>query len=268
MANVQAPILSIELVPRDLQGLIDEAKEVHRHFPQLQWLNIPDIRRLKVRSHDAATGCADLPFNVVPHIRARDRSVEETLAIMARLVDEGIRDCVLITGDPVEGESTVDPPTTLDVLEAATRAGVDINLWTAFDPYRWDLETELDYVKAKMDSGSKGLFTQPFFDTARAEECLCHLEGIETFIGIAPVTSEKSRLYWEKTNQVDFPRQFEPTLEYAAQLTADLIEVASAHGQHAYLMPIRIAPLEYLKAVFAQIDPQRVTFLSRAQGEG
>lgn len=243
-------MLSIELVPRDLSQMVNQADEVRRRFRDFQWLNIPDVKRLSHRSHDAALAAAHLPLRVIPHIRARDRSPEETVEILERLVEGGVHDALIVTGDRFDQDEDAEHPTTLDVLEAAAKSNVEIDLWAAFDPYRGEMRAELEYAYAKVESGAKGLFTQPFFDVRLAEICLDQLDGIDTFLGVSPVTSEKSCRYWERTNRVVFPPDFEATLEHCAGLTAELVELARTYNQHAYLMPIRVDPIEYLDASF------------------
>lgn len=248
-------MFSIELVPRDLEGFAAEVDEVRRRFSQFEWLNIPDIKRLPVRSHEAALAVARVPLRLIPHLRARDRSVEESLAIIDRLAQAGVRDVLIVSGDPVEDEEKKEHATSLDLLRAARGRDPGVKLWAAFDPYRGDLRAELDYVQEKLEAGAAGLFTQPFFDLRMAEICLDQLEGVPTFVGITPVTSEKSRKYWERTNRVVFPPHFEATLEYCARLGGDLIQLCQARAQHVYLMPIRVDPIAYIEATFAHAGP-------------
>lgn len=251
-----APVsmLSIELVPRDLEVMVSEADEVRRRFDQFQWLNIPDIKKLSVRSHEAALAAAHLPFRVIPHIRARDRSPAETVDILRRLVDGGVNDALIVTGDRIEQDPDAEHPTALDVIEEAAKSDISIGLWAALDPYRGELRAELEYARAKVEAGACGLFTQPFFDVRLAEMCLEQLDGTDTFVGISPVTSEKSCRYWERTNRVVFPVDFEATLDYCSRLTAELIELTRSFNQHAYLMPIRVDPIEYLTQAFGILE--------------
>ena len=244
-------MLSIELVPREVAALVREARAICERHGQFGWLNIPDIKALPVRSHEAALAASRLPLRVIPHVRARDRSPRESVELLARLVEGGIRDALIVTGDRYDQAPGAEHATTLEVLRAARAEGLPINLWAAFDPYRGELRAEFDYARAKLDAGAVGLFTQPFFDVRLAEICLDQLAGVPTFVGITPVTTEKSRAYWERTNRVVFPSRFVPTLEYCAALARDLLDAALAHGQHAYLMPIRVDAALYVEQVFA-----------------
>lgn len=245
-------MLSIELVPRDADELVAQAGEVLQAFPQFEWLNIPDIKALPVRSHDAAAKAVALPVRVIPHVRARDRSLQDGVALLRGLVELGVKDALIVTGDRFDQGEEASYVTSVELIRAGREAGLPLQLWAAFDPYRGEMRAEFEYVQAKLDAGAAGLFTQPFFDVRLAQICLDQLDGVPTFLGISPVTTPQSRRYWERTNRVVFPSSFEPTLEYCARLSADLLDVVEAHGQHAYLMPIKVDPLEYVEAVFAE----------------
>lgn len=251
-------MLSIELVPRALDQLLDQAEQVVAAFPEISWLNIPDIKRLPVRSHDAAVAAVHLPLRVIPHVRARDRSLDESVELLLRLEQAGVPEALIITGDRFEMDPETPHPTSLDLLRRASKELTTLRLWAGFDPYRGELGAELDYAWAKLEAGAYGLFTQPFFDLEFAEKCLKELEGVATFLGITPVTSEKSARYWERANRVVFPPGFEATLEGCARLTVELLELVQTYGQRAYLMPITVEPLTYLRAVAACGDGERL----------
>jgi methylenetetrahydrofolate reductase (NADPH) len=72
------------------------------------------------------------------------------------------------------------------------------------------------------------------------------LHGLDVFWGIAPVLGEKSRAYWEVTNKVVFPRQFEPTFGWNTAFARRAIALLSEAGGNAYLMPIRVNLRKYL----------------------
>src|SRR5690606_17134205 len=148
--------LSIELVPRSMERLLAEAEAVAARFPQMTWLNIPDIKRLPVRSDEAALACVGGSFRVIPHIRARDRDVAASVRLLERLAHAGVTDALIVTGDRIRQDEPADHPRTLDLLRAA--AATPIQLWAAFDPYRGELKGELEYAQAKIEAGAVGLF--------------------------------------------------------------------------------------------------------------
>ena len=46
-----------ELVPRNLEELLLTSKKLMSQFPDIIGINVPDIKQLPIRSHDAASFC-------------------------------------------------------------------------------------------------------------------------------------------------------------------------------------------------------------------
>ncbi len=64
--------------------------------------------------------------------------------------------------------------------------------------------------------------------------------GLETYIGISPITTKASMNYWEVKNKVKFPKSFRPDYEWNIEFANDVIALAAANHLHVYFMPIRI----------------------------
>ncbi len=69
---------------------------------------------------------------------------------------------------------------------------------------------------------------------------------MEVYYGFAPVTTEKSKAYWEKMNNVTFPVDFSLDPEANIEFARDNIALLHEHNQGAYLMPIRFDAKRYL----------------------
>jgi len=110
----------------------------------------------------------------------------------------------------------------------------------------------VEMIKAELQAGAVGFFTQPFFDRRFLAMYADMLEGIEVYWGLSPVTSQRSKSYWETKNQVVFPKDFEPTLAWSIAFARDVLAEARAKGEHVYLMPIRTGIDEYLGGIFAE----------------
>ena len=104
----------------------------------------------------------------------------------------------------------------------------------------------MEAVKRKVDAGADGFFPQPIFDLNLLRVCAYILHGFSVFWGIAPVLGEKSRAYWEVTNKVVFPQEFEPTLAWNTAFARRAMDFVSEAGGNAYLMPIRLDLRKYL----------------------
>ena len=125
-----------------------------------------------------------------------------------------------------------------------------LQVYGALDPYRHSFDEEVSYCHEKQDVGVDGFFTQPFFDVSLAALYLETLRQTTVFLGVSPVTSEKSKQYWERVNKVQFSDAFETTLAYNAKLTRDLIVLSEQFNQHVYMMPIKVDVNSYLEKVY------------------
>jgi methylenetetrahydrofolate reductase (NADPH) len=93
-------------------------------------------------------------------------------ALLERFRDAGIENVMALRGDPPRGEKNFRPPE--DGLSSATELiefigeGYDFALGGAcfpeVHPEAEDLETDLRYLKTKVDAGARFLITQLFFD--------------------------------------------------------------------------------------------------------
>ena len=242
--------ISIELVPRSNESLLAEARMLQSRFPSVTMLNVPDLLRFSVRSWDAvALTMQHYPMSV-PHLRAIDIPPTGPLPMADTLSRIGIREVVIVTGDPPQDmRRQVYPTTVIDVVRRFKRELPGIKLYAAYDPYRQGIRAERDYVIRKLDAGVDGFFTQPFFDVRLMEVHAEQLEGLKTFWGIAPVLSHRSKRYWEATNRSIFPRNFKPTLAWNQGFAKEVLTFARKANGCVYFMPIRVDLVSYLTGV-------------------
>lgn len=241
----------LELVPRQIESLLNEAEQSITAFPQLDGFNIPDVRRLSVRSLDVVPHFLDNNWHIVPHIRSRDTSVVEHLALLRPLVERGLRHVLVVRGDEIKDGARSFGCSSLELIRAIREAFPGLIIYGALDPYRWEWSQEVDYAHEKVDAGVSGFFTQPVFDVVLAEKILKTFAKTDVFLGVAPVGSEKSKIYWETVNKVVFPDSFVFDLPGSAKVVRDIMACATSLDQHIYHMPIVIDPITYLKAVFS-----------------
>lgn len=240
----------LELVPRDLAVLEQESLQLLQHNPRLTGINIPDVLRLPIRSHEAAACLLKKGITAIPHLRSMDRSVKQTLEIVKHLISLGLTSVLIVSGDkPTSPESQTYEVTPLQVIEVLKSQFPTLNVYAALDPYRTSFKQELAYCEAKKHAGADGFFTQPFFDPELARIFLEQLEGSEVFVGISPVLSEKSINYWKTKNMAIFPRHFQLDLEWNCQLGKAIVETAQRLGHHTYMMPITVSAEAYVSGV-------------------
>jgi methylenetetrahydrofolate reductase (NADPH) len=77
------------------------------------------------------------------------------------------------------------------------------------------------------------------------------LDGLDVYWGVSPVVTAASQSYWERKNNVIFPKNFAPTLEWSVDFSRQVMEMADKQEANVYLMPIKTNLEEYLAGVFA-----------------
>jgi len=239
--------LSVELVPKSTEALVSDALIVKTILPAATALNLPDLTQFQLRSWEACRVTSHIMPASIPHLRAIDFSEREVERVAERLLQAGLREVLVVRGDPPHDLSRrTYPNSSEDVIRRLKHKFPELVVYAAYDPYRAGFREELEAVKRKVDAGAEGFFTQPIFDLNLLRVCADMLHGLNVFWGIAPVLGEKSRAYWEVTNKVVFPQEFEPTFGWNTAFARRAIELLSKVGGNAYLMPIRVNLSKYL----------------------
>ena len=242
-------MILVELVPRLLETLITESQQITEQYPAITGINIPDVLRIPVRSYDGASALLQHNINAIPHIRTGDRDIAGHLNILIPLVDQGLKSVLIVTGD--HDETGIHREiSTLDLIAAIKSSLPVLQVFAGLDPYRNSLKNELLYCKQKLDAGAEGFFTQPFFDLKYAEVYLDQLTDCPIFLGVSPVTTEKSQTYWINQNNACFPPSFTLDLQGNCRLADKMIQLSQSYGQNIYLMPIKVDPLTYLEGIW------------------
>ena len=249
------PTISIELVPRTAQLLEEECLAVKARFPALDVANIPDILRMPLRSWEACRIGRRYFRRVIPHLRAIDfcltkpGDIEEAIA--------SFDEVLIISGDTPRDFSRLTYPTTsVDLIAFVKRRFPHIRVYAGVDPYRRGPRAELDYLKRKIEAGADAFFTQPFFCLHLLDAYLSMLSAYEVFWGISPVLSDKSRSYWESTNQAIFAADYQHTMEFNQRFAREFLSRLSSQRAHAYFMPIRTSTVAYLEGIL-QTGPSK-----------
>ena len=244
--------ISVELVPREEATLRSELDFLRQYKDKVGIINVPDLLRLEMRSWEGAALAREYFPAAMPHIRAMDVDMEKPLAMQGFLRERNICEVLVIEGDPPQDMSHETYPTvSTDVIRKFRAEMPEVKVYAGIDQYRGSMRHELVRVQRKLLAGAVGFFTQPFFDMRYMEIYRDMLEGIEVYWGVSPVLSQRSQSYWERKNQVVFPRGFEPTLSWSIDFSKRVMDFAEREGSNLYLMPIRTDLEEYIRGVFA-----------------
>ena len=242
--------IAVELVPRDLAIFEEELKAIKADIPDVDFINIPDLLSCDIRSWDGA-GIAKKYFkDAVPHLRAMDFDFTCELPIKDKLKEYDIKEVLVIEGDPPQTMThQVYPTISTDIIKKFSDEMPDIKVYAGIDQYRSSIKEEEYRIRRKMLAGAKGFFTQPFFDMRYLEIYADILDGMDIYWGVSPVLSQRSVSYWRNKNNVIFPKDFEPTLEWNVAFARKVVEFAKAHNQNVYLMQKKKKIMPYLEGV-------------------
>lgn len=248
--------VSIELVPRSRELLLQEVQFLRSHLPQIDTVNVPDLLRMELRSWDACAALDDRMAQRIAHIRAMDCAPDQPLPFARAVREHGLTELILISGDaPQTPGREVWQVTPVELLRRIRAELPNVKLYAALDPYRQSLRAELEYTRAKLAAGFDGFFTQPFFDIhlleIYAQQLAMMAPKVPVFWGISPVTTASSRAYWETKNHAVFPQDFAPTMDWNIAFARRALARARELGSHAYIMPIRVDLAQYLPPIFA-----------------
>ncbi|HZZ64018.1 MAG TPA: methylenetetrahydrofolate reductase, partial [Candidatus Baltobacteraceae bacterium] len=207
--------ISLELVPRSVAQLQADARLVKDKFPRITMVNVPDVLRLPVRSWHACSAVRGIFSRAIPHLRAMDIPLTEKSDILNEVRTLGLREVLVVGGDAPHDLKHLSYPTgSIDLIRWLKREFTDIKVFGAVDPYRQSLRGEMEYVRRKADAGADGFFTQPVFDLRLLEIYAEALSHWHIFWGITPIVTDGARSYWETTNNVVLPKDFNQTMEW------------------------------------------------------
>jgi len=219
----------------------------------------------------------DLGFETMAHLSCVGETTEGLARTLDLIATAGIENVFALRGDPPRGqEDFVQPEGGLgSAAELAAFIGsrwdfaVGGACFPEVHPEAPDLDTDLDYLKSKVDGGASFLITQLFFDNSVYFDFVAaaRAKGIEVPIlaGVIPVASfAQTKRICDLCDASIPPRleaafaaaggdetaEFELGVAYAAQQCAELL-VAGVPGIHFYALnraPATRAVLGALKA--------------------
>lgn len=213
------PVTSVELNPPagfDLSKRVEAARELAA--AGVTTVNIADGPRASLRVCNVAMArhlIDATPLSPLVHICCRDRSF---LGLQSHLLGahvQGVRNLVVITGDPPKmgpyphssGVYDLDSVELLRVLSGYNAgvdpAGKEMAEPTAFvcatgaEPAAVDYDRELRRLELKRDAGAVVVMTQPVYDPRQVERFLSDARGLSLpiMLGLCPLASYRNALF-------------------------------------------------------------------------
>jgi len=172
--------------------------------------------------------------DTVPHLICGGFGVNETEDALINLHYLGIDNVLVLRGDAAKNETSFEPEPgghkyAIDLLKQVVNLNSGIYLEEDLkDPHKTkfcigvagypekhfeapNMDTDLQYLKKKVDAGADYIITQMFFDNARFHAFVktCREKGITVPIipGLKPITSKKQLTVLPRTFHVDIPAE-------------------------------------------------------------
>ena len=226
----------------------------------------------------------DIGFETMAHLSCVGETTEGLATTLDRIAAAGIENVFALRGDPPRGQEDFVQPegglASAAELAAFIGAGWDFSIGGAcfpeVHPEAPDLETDLAYLKTKVDAGARFLITQLFFDNQVYFDFVraVRARGIEVPIiaGVIPVASfaQTKRICELCDASIPAPleaafaaaggdpdREFELGVAYASQQCAELL-IGGAPGIHFYALNRAPATRAVLGALRASRPWERV----------
>ena len=189
--------VSVELVPREREELRTNLCALQSEIQDVDMINIPDLLRCEIRSWQGAALSKEYFKSVIPHIRAIDIDLSQPLPIKTFLREKNITKVLVIEGDPPQDMShEIYPTVSTDVIRKFREEMPEVEVYAGIDQYRGSMRSEQYRIKRKLQAGAAGFFTQPFFDMRYLAIYSDMLAGLNSFWGISPIDSPRSKHYW------------------------------------------------------------------------
>ena len=124
-------MILLECVPREIDRFVSEVTQALQDHTELTGINIPDVKRLAHRSYDMAEILLGKDIMTVPHIRTRDRSEDDSMRLISQLQEKGLKDVLLISGDPPSKKANVQQfdVTPVQLTKRLKKSYPDLNVY-------------------------------------------------------------------------------------------------------------------------------------------
>ena len=212
-------ISTVELVPPigcNLEGIIGKSSELRKSG--IQGINLPDGPRASSRVSVTVTALEierQAGIETIPHICCRDKNLIGLQAELLGAQAAGLRNLLIITGDPPKVGNYPDVTGVFDVdavglisLAKRLNCGIDLGgnelpdptsfvIGAGANPVSTGLEREIERAFEKAEAGADFFITQPVFEPEQLLSFLDKIKGtgLPVIAGIWPLASYRNALF-------------------------------------------------------------------------
>lgn len=166
-------------------------------------------------------------LNVAAHLTCVNATRAETLAIADGFAEAGVTDIVALRGDPPKGSGAFAAheegfANSVELIEALAETGkfnIRVGAYPDKHPEAVDFQSDIDWLKAKIDAGANEALTQFFFEaeTFFRFRDACVAAGIDAPVtpGILPIENWKGARNFARRCGASIPAWVEEAFEKA-----------------------------------------------------
>jgi len=278
-------VVSVEVNPPiglDLAKAMDAARMLKDGG--IDVINIADGARAQARMGNLAMAMRlqdKVGIETILHVCGRDRNLLGTLAHLLGAHELGVRNLVVITGDPPKMGDFPDASAVYDldsigILKLASRlnhgidpggkplgAGTRFVLATGAEPAALNYERELVRLRQKKEAGAELVMTQPVYDPKVLEKFLDDIAplGLPVLVGLLPLASYRNAEFLHnEVPGMQVPESVRERMRKAGTgaaarkegvaIAREMLSAVRSRVQGAYIMP----PLERYELALEVVD--------------
>jgi len=213
-------VVSVQVDPPrggDYSGLLEAARTI-KESGSADYIDINDNATASAKLSAMVMAAAierHVGMETIPHLTARDHSIMGLEALLLGAHAEGVRNVLVVTGDPPEvgdypGTRGVYEVDAIGLVQLISRlnAGESYNgkpidaptsffVGVAVNPTADDLDLEVERLRRKVAAGARFAMTQILFDLSYLDRLLDRLGGsapVPILVGVFPLTSYRLAL--------------------------------------------------------------------------
>ncbi|MDD7281879.1 bifunctional homocysteine S-methyltransferase/methylenetetrahydrofolate reductase [Floccifex sp.] len=205
-------VIAVELDPPTNWNLSKFMKGAWQLKESVDAITIADCPIGRARMDSSILACKikrECNIDVLPHMTCRDRNLNATKALLLGNYAEGIRDVLLITGDPIPSNERNEVKTVYQFNSRKLASYISsleekgdmshFNMFGALNVNAINFDIQIELAKEKIKSGMVGLFTQPVLSLQALENLKRAKKELDAYIigGVIPIVSYRNANFME-----------------------------------------------------------------------
>ena len=257
-------VVAVELDPPfsiDLSKTIDGARELRQSGVDIITIADSPMARVRIDPVMIATKIKrEIGIDAMPHLSCRDRNTIALKALLLGAHIEGIRNLLIVTGDPIPSSERVEVKSVFNLnsikfmqmmneMNAEVFKTAPYHIGGALNLNVLNRKVEIERMDRKIEQGAKFFLTQPVFEDSTIEYIGKIKKGrdIKILAGVIPFVSYRNAMFLDnEVPGIDIPREYiekftqdmgrEEAEEVGISIAVDIIERIRGYADGVYLI--------------------------------